>query len=287
MNLDPAMFPSRPEYAGRIAPIYLEPMPGSGERITVAILAQGEDRQLRIHPALHSEAMNCLYGNKAANLQGLIELCAASLREHLGKTNNLSDWIPPIATATLGRVRAAYAQSMTDLIAQGLRAHASLGVLPHEAEEIDSDSALERRNWDEDIRHVANPIIQPYFGKRIQLTAASERKTAIGFLHERYAANFALLSPGANLGNAMNAAKAKLWNLNMLRSAPVIKMRGSIELIVGHAAPDFDPSLSKKAHGVLTDAVAELREEAHRCDLGLSIVHNHTMAAEHIYKQAA
>jgi len=279
--------PPRPAYSGTLAPIYLEPMPGSGERITIAIIAMGDDRALRVHPVIHQDAMTCLYGNKAENMQGLIELCSASLREHLGKARTLGDWAPPLTTATLGAQRKAYAESMNAMIGQGVRMFASLGVLPQDAGEVDTDNTDERRNWDDEIRESANPIIHPYFGKRIQLTVASKRKTPIGFIHARYAANFALLSPGASLGSAVNSAKAKLWNLQMLRSAPEVQHRGDVELIVGHSNPLFDPSMSKKAQETIKDAVSELEEEASRQDLGLLIVHNHAAAAEHIFKRVA
>jgi len=287
MNIDKAFFPPRPAYAGTLAPLYLEPIPGSGERITIAIVALGEDNAMRIHPVIHHDALTCLYGNKAKNLQGMIELCASSLRGHLENNGNTSNWLPPITTATLGKPRQAYAESMTAMIGQGIRMHASLGVLPSEADEIDTDTTEERRHWDDDIRQAANPLIQPYFGKSVQLTSASTRQARIGFIHPRYAASFALLTPGASLGTAINTAKAKLWNLKMLHGAPEVHHRGEIELLIGHASPDFDPSMSKKAVNALHDAVNELREESMRSDLGLHVVHNHAAAAEHIFKRVA
>lgn len=282
-------FPRLPSDHGTWAPIYLELLPGSGERITVAVLAQGAAGQFRAHPVLSGETLRCLFGAGAAHFAGLTDLCVNSARDYVQRNGRIDGWTPPLRGATLGKLRRATGDNLMNVLQNAVQLCASLAVLPVEAESDDTDAPHDSGGWEAEIKSLVareGPDLGQWFSRKVQLSS-SPRKTIIGFLSPRYAAGFSLLHPGGALAGDVNGAKAKLWNLQRLRAATGVPRPSAIELIVGHASPEHDPTLTPKARHALRDAVAELTEQAIDSDLQVKTVYSAQAAATYVLARAA
>ena len=75
-------FPQIPNFKGEWRAIQLEPIIGSGERITVAISVLGQNGEHKAIQAIRPELLECLYGNKSKEMMKLIQLIIESVSNH-------------------------------------------------------------------------------------------------------------------------------------------------------------------------------------------------------------
>jgi hypothetical protein len=156
MMLDRSAFPPLPVYAGNWAPLYLEPMMGSGERLTVAVAALGYDGAVRVIQAIAPELLDCMYGTRAAQVQGLITLTMHSLSRHLGAQLSFEQWQAPLSHIYLGKPSEARADTLSGLLRQGLALTASLADL----QTAEDDATEEELMQVERLSHLASRASQ-------------------------------------------------------------------------------------------------------------------------------
>src|SRR3954453_13254479 len=83
INLDVQQAPS---YRASWAPVFFEPITGSGERITVAIVvsdAAGHE----VKRTVRDEVLKALFGSKRAHLSQMIDFVLSALRSQSGVSN--------------------------------------------------------------------------------------------------------------------------------------------------------------------------------------------------------
>ncbi len=78
MNFPAFDFPPGPGHEFRGAPVYLEPMMGSGERLAIAAAVTGQS-MYAVEGLVRPETAECLYGAKAPAFLGLVEAITRSL----------------------------------------------------------------------------------------------------------------------------------------------------------------------------------------------------------------
>lgn len=117
------VLPGLPSYRGVWYPVYWTPIPGSGERITVLVVAEGEDGQVCVRPTIGDAVLEVAFGKPKAN-------ALRQLFDYVGKT--LPDWLAswencpgqavcavPATGFTLGPAHSNYADNLRQLAAQG------------------------------------------------------------------------------------------------------------------------------------------------------------------------
>lgn len=287
MNIE-ALFPAAPAHAYTAAPIYLEPMMGSGERIAVLAVAIGEN-ELMVEPLVTDELAQCLYGAQAKKFIGTINMVADNLSHHLAGGKALSEWPPCLANAHPGQAKAIHADSAAHAISQIARLHASLARLSALADDAEQDDAPSSSRdyalpaWVKAVQTgvvAINPLLSSAFNTKRRLAVGDEAK--IGFIHGRYAAQFGIVTPIASMiTSRKREAKAKLWDLQHLDGCD------TRELIVAQPRQD-DPYMADRAVADKIEAMIEsLRTEARQNDLDVVPVTNATEAAEHLLHMAA
>jgi hypothetical protein len=97
-------FPALPEYHALGAPVFLEPIIGSGERICVAIAAIGEDGAYQVQPVISPVTANAMLGDNGAKLINLLELGINNLKRHLATGEHITTWQSPIGGMALGGI---------------------------------------------------------------------------------------------------------------------------------------------------------------------------------------
>lgn len=120
------VFPALPAFAAQASHIFWEPVSGSGERITAAVALRDGAGEARVISLLSPEILSLLYRGQGANAAGLLAMVTDSLKSHLRRTSNLSDWIPPVSGFSAQPLREFIGHSAEDVLDQVAGLHSSL-----------------------------------------------------------------------------------------------------------------------------------------------------------------
>jgi|APMI01.1.fsa_nt_gi hypothetical protein len=116
--------PDLPAYRGVWYPVYWTPIPGSGERITVLIVAKGEDGQVCMRSTISDALLEFAFGNpKAAALRQMFDYVEKMLPDWLESYESRSGTASgavPVTGFTLGVARSSCADNVRQLAAQGI-----------------------------------------------------------------------------------------------------------------------------------------------------------------------
>ena len=300
MNISPAdieKFPRLPELRARWTPIYLEPIPGSGERITVAI-AILTDKERIVRSVIREDALRCFLGNAADKFQGLVDACVQSLSKYMAQGGELSTWLPPFEGVFPGNEGLVYATDMTAALRMAIRESAFLAALPQrEGAEDTSDSAQKDESgtdrWRSQVKSRLEqlaPNLVVHFGREIELPR-TRRRRRIDYLGNRMVAQLGRIIPGRGIGHYIRSAKVSLWELEDVRilrhDMKLFEIpEENFELIL-YRPSDDDPAYDDKDIEKLHDAINELEEEGDRHNLRVRPVTNAQEAAQRIVEAEA
>ncbi len=289
MNTLESLFPTSPEYKGSWYSVYLEPIIGSGEKITVAVIAIGADKQHRVIQAIRPELLDCLYGSQASQMQSMIDWIIESANTEISSYKKINNWLPPFDGIELGQKYDAADENIEGILKQAIRISASLSTLALDADREDDEEQPRKytENWTRSISEevkLIDPHFASNFNKKLQV---SDTKifTSYGFLTENYVSNFGLLVP-SRLSASLNAMKAKLFDLESLKKSQLLIKPQQYEIIVGTPSYD-DPTLSDRAINRLQDTVEMVKELAQAEEINLIQAQNAKQAAKHLYDVAA
>lgn len=283
------LFPVAPTYSARWAPLYLEPMPGSGERLTVALLAIDDAGNVAVEPVIANKTLRCMYGDAADRFSGIVSLLIDSVTSYALTGKPLEKWQAPLRdAASLGTLRDALGNNLQDILRIGAQLTASLSGAILEVEQplvaADETWINDAEGWVRQIRD--RTVAQRYeFADRF-LQSVSIRHgappTRIGYLGDRLAAQFGLLMPGKSFTIRRNRAKAYLTDLQILREQnDLLIKRNSYELMLW-VPPASSPAYSSQALQDAEGAFAELAEFGKRHELVVEAVTDSDSAARRI-----
>ncbi|EMC7820545.1 hypothetical protein ACOCGX_001286 [Vibrio cholerae] len=288
MNRFYTKFPPLPLYRGNWGAIQIEPIIGSGERITIAVCATGEDGNFKVVQSLSDDVLDLLYRNQKQNMIDLIQLVKRSIHSHLSSDGQLSTWKPPFKGVELSKVNESLDIDIDGIIAQGLRFSSSLSNLLNEAKaENTSNRNRDNNKFSNRIfKQVVNlnPYLKDSFNRRIRVSD-SDAKTSFGFLNDKYVSNFSLLTP-SNLSGSLTNIKARIFDIEALKKSSLLFKPEIYEVIVG--SPSFeDPTLSDKTIYRLKSSFEMIEEIADKDEICVYRVNGASDAAKRVIKQAA
>ncbi|WP_332852673.1 hypothetical protein [Duganella sp. S19_KUP01_CR8] len=288
--------PRRSNHYARWAPIYLEPLVGSGERLCIAVAVVDSQRSI-VYPVPSIERLTCVYGQHAAALVNASNLALGSIQRHLSKNgiNFLSDWSRPMEGVEVGAIREGAGENLEDVARTALMQCASLAIhLSEESESQDpeakaAESSGRLESMVKDIVIAARPELARFFGVSFKVSEKA-RPAYIGFAGHQLVANFGILVPG-KLSPLVNNAKAKLWDLKQLKSGAMdgFFTTDSImdfELLL-HRPYNNDPSYSERQINALNAAALELEEEADKVDVRCRPMHSTSEIAKFVLSKEA
>ena len=199
MNTLENIFPDNPSLKGFWHAIYLEPIIGSGERITVAVAAITSSSEFSVIQAIRSELLDCLYGMQAPNIQNMINWLISSATEFINVSGNLDGWRAPFDGVICTDATLASDSSIDGILKQAIRFSASLSTLSLDADRDEDDQQPKKytSRWATNIADelkLINPYLIPYLKQRISI-GGSGIQTTFGFLNDKYVSNFSLLIP--------------------------------------------------------------------------------------------
>ena len=258
------------------APIYIEPVVGSGERICTAVVA-GDDNGFIVVPVPSLDRLSCLYGTQAQALSFANDLALNAIRDWISTRGfaAIEKWLSPVEGVLLGASRRGAGESLEDVARTGLLQCASLVeklVEEDETSEAVARTEVSTRRLEKLVREAvveARPELHKRFDQRFRVNERA-RETRIGFTGNRLIANFGMLVPG-QLAVLVNNAKAKLWDLEQLRSGALGGMFPqtggvSFELLLNRVPPDA-PQYSDRQIASIEEAGQELEAEADKVQI--------------------
>ncbi|GEM_PF-5480179 len=242
MKIQASKFPALPEFSARFQPIYFEPIVGSGERFTIGILAQTENGEGNVLQTISDKTMQCMYGNMAQQIMGLVALVLESAKAHLKSQSMLELWQPPISGVTRGDIQNTYSNKGIDgVLFQAIAAYSSLykGKITTDAlNELNGNDTLIDEAEQSSVhllQTVKACINDPVFSKNWQREAfINGSHVRIDYLGVNYNANLVNFDV-KTVKNAFKAAKVKLFDLEVLRGNrrnDVFDLSQSFELLI-------------------------------------------------------
>lgn len=259
--LNSLSFPTLPTECYLSAPIYFEPMRGSGEWLTVAGIVKGNNESL-VERLISPEVAEALYGKQARNFIALIDMALHKISQQLTDTD-LSNIYFPMDGIKLGKICNTYADNARHALTQVATLHASLCKLSAlSALDEDDNNALPSADntlnaWIAKIKN-ETLITHPQLANCFNVTIAIARgdKTKFNFVHDGTVINFGLITP-LHLLEKVNNAKIKLWNLEHLPEENSIR-----KLILGIPNNDSPDMADNRVQIKVSNCIESLQEQA-------------------------
>ena len=278
INLDVQQAPS---YRASWAPLFFEPITGSGERITVAVLiSDAAGREVK--RTVRDEVLKALYGSKRAHLSQMIDFVLTALRAQGGESNPTM----PLTGFSLGQWQEASSRAERyGVLRQAVMRSCSMAILDDlDAQEDEATAQEGAKQWQVQVRQSVierRPELANSFNRDVQLIS-NGLPPRIGFLHDGRGVNFATLRPNG-LSASVGTVRGKLYELVMVKREGFVK-RGAE--ILG-APREEDLTYSEKALQATMRAIAELKHEASEDDLELMPAYSVPEAADQVLALAA
>lgn len=272
-------------HRGRWAPLYVEPMFGSGERFTFAIAVTSADGEATVSRVIRPEVLRVLYGAKAKHFSEMLASTERAVEQALLRGD--AEIALPWSGFALGEFREARGRSANDLIDQGRMMCASLStatVEEQQALEADDDER-ETRRWAQQIQTAVttkSKDLGPYF-LREWMPAGKSIPSRFGFFNGHYAAHFGVVRKD-NPSSSLYHLKARLWELATARDDAFTTISGRDLLL---ATPNLkSATVTLPMRNRVRDVIDKVTEEADRHEIYVMSTSKVDDASRRIYKQA-
>jgi len=284
-----SMFPTTPPIKAEWAPLYVEPLHGSGERFVVAVVCCDDAGRGDARVAIRPSVLKCMYGDQGGQVLGLADLAVESFHDHIFSGGGLGTWTPPSKNCYLGLVRLAYGESLDSILNQGIALTASLSEgIPSEPVTDGDESEPSSLHVDRFLQQIKAVVkertseFESRFNRTVTVRAGAE-PTSIGYLGVNLAANFDVLVPGTALTRRRTRSKAKLLDLQALKDqVDLVGGRAAYELMLW--VPSTDSPMYSNADFRRSESVfLELQEIGDKHNLRVEKLSSAEDAAKRIF----
>lgn len=280
-------YPSLPNYSYSWRSLQVEPVPLSGERITMGVIVKGDDQALIVARLIPLPRLKKIYGPEmSARLFDALSLCINQAEQFYSRKVLAGIWSPPLEGFYVGELKSSLAENIEDALLNASIQSSSLS-LAMSLENLE-EPARSARSAPEDWRM---KIFDAVTDKRGELAEFFERSVTIrgcglptkfDFISGNYAAQFDAVYGGKGIQQALIRAQSKLWQLDRLRDERQLFPVDVCELVLRMPSPGNDNN-----DGIFTDFVDELKYEASRRDLSVFATDSVTSAAARVIERAA
>jgi hypothetical protein len=237
-------------------PVTLETVPGSGERIAIAVLARAASGQSQVRQLVSPAALTGMFGTAASGMRVLVLQTVASLQKQFDKGVAVEDLMVPFGGMAVGTPRDCVAHDFNEVFEVAFRLGGAFGVSTFGADTTPSDET--RRAFDEWAESIRLALLRASADEAIggafnvAVTLGTGKRGRIGFLNQHYAANFGVLRPGRSTSSDTRALKVKLFDLEALKRSEVF--RRDAELLVGAPTIEAGGPYSKREADTLAQS---------------------------------
>jgi len=280
-------FPSIPDYGFSWRSLQIEPIPMSGERITMGIILKGDDQALIAARLIPSTRLKRMFGQEmGGRIADALSLCIEQAEKFYTRQSLTGVWSPPLEGFYLGDLKSSLAEDIEDALMNASKHCSSIGLAM--ALESAEGAAKPERSAPEDWRM---RIFEAVTDRKGELAEFFEQSVTIrgyglpmkfGFISDSYAAQFDAVNGEKGIQQALIRAQSKLWQLDRLRDESRLFPLDVCELVLRAPVQGND-----NESGIFADFVEELQYEASRRDLSVFATDSAMEAASHVIERAA
>jgi hypothetical protein len=220
-------------------PVKLETVPGSGESLTIAIVARARSGQSQVRQLIPPAAVGAMFGQAGSGMKVVVVQTCLALQKQLDEGVSVDKLSMPFGGAALGGPRDCVATDFNEVFEVAFRLGGAFGISGFGSVEKPSEETRRAFDeWADKVRlellsFVSTSDLTNAFNVPVQLVG---RRGRIGFVRDSYAANFGVLRPGRPASSDVRALKVKIFDLEALRHSSPLLSRHT-EVLVGY--PDI------------------------------------------------
>ncbi len=281
-------FPKLPKYQFSWRSIQVEPIPNSGERITIGAIVKGTNNNLIAAKLIPSNKIKALFGHKfGSRIIGALNICVSSAEDYYANNQLSNIWLPPIEGFYVSNITSSVSENLEDGLFRAAM-HCSSYCVSTEVDKINDESNSSvstpeswRKNITEEVIK-ARADLANNFDVKVAIQGDIGVPLKIGYISPTYAAHFDAISKPQGIQQALVRAQSKLWQLDLLRDKGQLFQPDICELI-------FRVPIAKNENesSLLIDFTEELKYEASRREIELFATDLASAAAKHLILKAA
>lgn len=233
-------------------PVYIEPIPFSGERLCASIAFYTDNGQSKVINTMPPHAVQCLFGQEAAGVSRMASQISDSLNAHAAASHDLDAWRSPMNGVYRGTVNTVRETSLEAAIETVVANVASLAQSEPEPKAVEQSSI----NWAKAVQEAALNLA-PTMGDlfNVQFKDEREGKVVVGFFDGTLAAEFATLNPRHTWSSQSSTVFRKLVTLAIARRHVSLFTPERTEILLKIPAKDaLDDSVAAHLDNLLWDA---------------------------------
>lgn len=271
-------------------PLYMETVPGSGERVTVAVLVRAASGQSQVRQIIDPSTVNALFGAAGKGVQGMLAAVVVGLQHQLDAGVPAQDVVPAFGGFAFGHGRDGVARDLSEVfdvavaLSSGL-AESPFGLAPREVENSSKEAF---NDWADRVRtelllHEGRLALEAdIFRVPVKL---ARKQVRFGLLRGGYVANFGVLRPG-HLAGDTRSLKVKLFDLEALRRDQLHPIEHA-DALVGCPAREAMSSYSRRELDSYFNSLEFLESEARARDVDFVRCTSPAQAAQRVRARLA
>jgi hypothetical protein len=279
-----------PTFSATWWPLQMETIPGSGELITVAVVAQASSGQAKVRQSIAPVLLSTLFGQTSGKgMQMMVGTTVLSIQKQLDEGVSVKDLELPFGGFAFAHGRDGVARDFSEIFDIAVRLSAAFGFSAFGArKEVPDASKRAFEDWADKVRmdllarELPQPIIPDEFNVRIKL---ARKHVKFGFLRSGYAVNFGVLRPGQTSGDS-RSLKVKVFDLEALRRDQILPIDNA-EVMLGCPPETALATFSNRELETFHASLAFLDDEAKARKVRLVRCSSPGEAAQHIRDRLA
>jgi hypothetical protein len=287
----------------RWAPVLLEPIAGSYERLVIGVAVVGE-KSFHLELANALDRLKCLYADNAEGALYAIRLTAQQLSQDLSRRalQALTDPRPAISGIVIGDCREAEGESLEAIGASWMSTLSSLYLGDEgEGDVLSTTVAEDIQAPSESVDRLPLLVMEYVKERRVgyvrffssDLQEGRKRRSArrshevlIDFAGSRLVANFGTLRAGG-LTSSVNVIKRRLWDLKVDRDREPNRFTDRRHEMIVQSPVSEDPQISERQFANISEALHALEHQAAQEALRLRALNTVNQIGEHVLAEEA
>lgn len=233
-------------------PVYIEPIPFSGERLCAAVAFIADNGQTKVINTLPAHAVQCLFGQDADGVSRMAGQITESLKTHADASNSLDAWRAPLSGVYCGTVKTVCETSLDAAIETVIANVSSFAQAEPPPKAVEQSSI----KWAKAVQAAVlshAPSAGDWFN--VQLADAREGKITVGFFNGKLAAEFAAVNPQHTWGSQSATVFRKLVTLAIARRHASLFVPERTEILIKVPAREsIDDRVRERLDNLLWDA---------------------------------
>jgi hypothetical protein len=255
-------------------PIQMEPIPASGERLTIGVVVASESGVL-VQPTPGLDKLRFVFGEEAHVIEHSARITVSALEEHLrkrGGAKSIGDFVPPFASIHLGSARSASGDNLEGIVHQAIALSSSIAEISQRSIAGEERSRhLGSKALTESVRQIVVsqlPQLSDSFNVPLR-GIASRRVPVLGFVSREIVSNFSPIGP-TRVNQSIEKVRTGMWALDLHRTLNPDFSPGIYRMYL-HRLRAEDKLLQTKQLKDINEACAEIAYEGSKKDITIDI----------------